>query len=190
MTGAWARGQIPTPFSWPPSPTAMMATVSGTNCWCGAVNCFVFVFPSFLNVITTTLCQVVLLQIVSGWFYQLNEQTSGMILKVPLTAVDQQMHHGETPNTPNVRLLCSLSVQCVLHNIWGIFGHLRFAAACECLRQCYKNVLSIHPPSSAMPLKRKKKKITFVFLPVKQDTDHYVNAKQKPYRLSVDCASK
>lgn len=47
---------------------------------------------------------------------------------------------------------CSaLPVQCVLHNIWGIFGLLRFAAACECLRQCYKNLLSIHPPFSAVP---------------------------------------
>lgn len=95
---------------------------------------------------------------------------------------------SETPNAPNVRLLCCLPVQCVLHNIWGIFGLLRFAAACESLRQCYKNVLSIHPPLSTVLYKKQKN--TFVFLPVKQDTDHYVNAKQKPYRLSVDSTSK
>lgn len=28
-------------FAWPPSPTAMMATVAGTNCYCGTVYCVV-----------------------------------------------------------------------------------------------------------------------------------------------------
>lgn len=65
------------------------------------------------------------------------------------------------------------SVSCIIS--FSIFGHLRFAAVFEGLRQCYKNVLPSHLPFSSVSL---KKKITFVSLPVEQDVDHYVNAKQ------------
>lgn len=45
-------------FTWTPSPTAMMATVAGTTCYCGAVYC-----GFFLNSISRTLCKVLLTEL-------------------------------------------------------------------------------------------------------------------------------
>lgn len=123
-------------FTWPPSPTAMMATVAGTNCCYGAMYCFYAPlpppFPS-LNASNTTLC-IMLIQ--SYIWMLLRHQTWKLLLTgrgyidAP-NAMKHQIFGFYAANPCGVPCITS-------HNI---LSHLRFSAAGEGFGCWYKNVL-------------------------------------------------
>lgn len=137
-------------FTWPPSPTAMMATVAGTNCYCGAVYCFLFVFSFFFfNVITTTLCKALLLTKVvkiqsHPRLFFINDMNKSVLSNHFTKPVLNAMKHLMF----GCYAVSQCSVSCIIS--YNIFGHLRFAAVFEGLRQCYKNVLTSHLPFSSV----------------------------------------
>lgn len=108
-----------------------------------------------------------------------------MILTVLLTSADQRMHHRETPKCTKCQaaLLCQCSVSCIIYEVYLVFSDLllHVNAWDSATKICCLFIL----PSALCP--KKKNPICFS---TSSNTDRYVNAKQKPYRLSVDCASK